>query len=57
MKKEEFDSLARTIVDIERELDLGKSVQECEALIEYLIHDLTIDELLLLDEYIQKYLT
>jgi hypothetical protein len=57
MKKEELEKVAKTIIEIEERLRLGKSVQEGEAEIENLIHNLSFEDLLIIDDYIQKYLT
>lgn len=57
MKKEELESLAKSIAEMEKEMRLGKSVQDFDARIENLIQDLTLEDLFLIDEYIQKLLT
>ncbi len=57
MKKEELENLAKSIAEMEKEMRLGKSVQDFDARIENLIQDLTLEDLFLIDEYIQKLLT
>ena len=51
MKKEELEKVAKTIIEIEERLRLGKSVQEGEAEIENLIHNLSFEDLLIIDDY------
>jgi len=52
MKDEEIKNLALQIVEAEKEMSLGKCVQENEQKIQNIILTLSLEDMLIIDEYI-----
>lgn len=54
ISKKKIKKIAKQILELENEMQLGKSVQENMQKIEEIVSSLSLGEMILLDEYIQK---
>lgn len=53
-KKKKLIKIANEIAELEKKLALGKDVESCEAKMMKLAESLSIDEMMIIDEYIME---